>query len=145
MPSASNTSTEGNEALLKAGKTALATVDGAVTPIDDEDQGTRWEIDGTTADGTVNELEISADGKEVVRGLTPNRTTGTTRPGTARVSQTPRSAFGTRSTSSPERRPVASLELELDSHHGKTVWEADVGTSQTKTEVKIDASTGTVL
>lgn len=145
-PSVSDSATEGNEGLLRAGETALTALDGVVTSIDDEDRGVSWQVDVTTADGTVNELDISADGKQVLRGPTPeqddaeDRAKYRLRVADAKVDF--REAVEIITGAAPGR----ITELELDSHNGKTVWEADViGSSQTKTEVKIDASTGSVL
>lgn len=145
-PSTSETPSQSNEALVQAGETALTEVDGTVTSIDDEDRGTRWEVEVTTANGTQNDIETSADGKAVLRGPTPeqddaeDKAKHRQRVADAKIDF--RKAVEIISGAAPGR----ITELELDSHNGKTVWEADVvDNSQTKREVRIDAGTGTVL
>lgn len=53
--------------LLTAATTALAAVDGTLFSIDRDDSGA-WDATVVTADGTEQELDISADGASVTRG-----------------------------------------------------------------------------
>ncbi len=136
------------DSLVQAGRTALAAVpDGTLTSIESERNGSAWEVQVVTADGTEQELELSADGTEVVTG-----------PVTKNEDIADKSKQLDRITSAELRYEEAAdkileavpdgriTELDLDSENGATVWEADVLASEgIKHSVQIDAASGEVL
>lgn len=138
---------DSQEDLLRAGETALTKVEGTVISIEEEDRGTRWEVQVVTSDGTEHEIELSADGKTVLRGPTAeDDDAGDKAKHRQRVADAEidfRKAAEIMAGAVPDGRIT---ELGLDSHSGQTVWEGDVVVgSQTKHEVKLDAGTGEVL
>lgn len=148
-PSASTSAgtSDSHEDLLRAGETALAKVDGTLTSIEGEDNGTRWEVQVVTSDGTEHEVELSADGKDVLRGPiaehddAADKAKRSKRVTAAKIDF--RKAAEIMAGVVPDGRIT---ELDLDSHNGQTVWEGNIVVgSQTKHEVRIDAGTGKVL
>ncbi|WP_022887378.1 PepSY domain-containing protein [Glaciibacter superstes] len=139
---------ESQEALLSAGERALTEVpDSTVTAIDSERNGTVWEVHVVTSDGTEYEMDISADGSELVSGPTADADDAEDK--AEHLNQVNAAAIDYREAA---KRMLAAVpggritELELDSEHGKTVWEADViDKSGAKHSIQIDAGDGSVL
>ncbi|MGI5164423.1 PepSY domain-containing protein [Spirillospora sp. CA-253888] len=129
--------------LDRAAKAALAKVpDSTVISIETEDNGSQWEVQTVTRDGTEHEVVVdAADGKV--------------------VSDTPKKEGAADKTKHQDRVKAAKVdyraaadkilqiagdgritELNLDGHQGRTVWEADVQTGGGKRSIEIDAGSG---
>ncbi|WP_067477847.1 PepSY domain-containing protein [Actinomadura hibisca] len=130
--------------LERAAKAALAKVPGStVISIETEDNESRWEVQTVTSDGTEHEVVVdAADGKV--------------------LSDTPKQEGAADKTKHRDRVKAAKLdykaaadkvlqiaggghvtELNLDGHQGRTVWEADVQTTDGgKRSISIDAGSG---
>ncbi len=130
------------QALLVAADTAVGAVGGSrLYAIDRE--GTSWEVDVVTSDGTRYELHVSTNGKKVVSG--PQRKGKKAkyldRIKAAKVDQ--RTAVDAILSAVPA---AVVSELELDTEHGRTVWEADVrNASGDRRSLEIDARTGIIV
>ena len=118
-----------------------------MTAIDSERNGTVWEVHVVTSDGTEYEMDISADGSELVSGPTADADDAEDK--AEHLNQVNAAAIDYREAA---KRMLAAVpggritELELDSEHGKTVWEADViDESGAKHSIQIDAGDGSVL
>lgn len=147
-PSGSLPGSAAADSLVQAGRTALAAVpDGTLTSIESERNGSAWEVQVVTADGTEQELELSADGTEVVTGpVTKNEDLADKSKQLDRISSA-ELRYEEAADKILEAVPDGRIsELDLDSENGATVWEADVLASEgIKHSVQIDAASGEVL
>lgn len=134
------------QALLRAGETALAKVSGS-TVVAIEREGDRgWEVEVVTRDGEKYELEVSADGREVLRGPQRHDKDPADQDRHRKLVQAAELDYRAAARKIAVAVPGTITELELDSERGKTVWEADVvDGSGTKRVVIIDAVSGEVL
>ncbi|HET7304209.1 MAG TPA: PepSY domain-containing protein [Segeticoccus sp.] len=114
--------------------------------VESEQGGARWEGQVVTSDGTEHEMDMSRSGRKVISGPTKKREDAHDR--AKHRSRVQAAEFDYRQAA----RKIASAvpgghitELGLDSHRGKTVWEADVIMDGTKHEVTLDAKTGKVV
>lgn len=140
------------ETLVVAGRTARGQVVGSVVvSIDFEGARTpdarRWEVDVATADGVAHEVEISADGTQVVRGPTPKTDSAADRTERVRRLAAATVDFEAATEIVAGRYPAGRItELDLDDSDGRVVWEADVlAADGSKHEVEVDASTGEIV
>lgn len=63
------TTADDDSALLAAAATALGAVDGSrILSIDRSDDSSFWDVSVVSADGTENEVDVSADGASITRG-----------------------------------------------------------------------------
>ncbi len=134
----------GQQALLRAGQTALSQLAGStVVTIAREGSDRRWEVQVVTRDGQKYELEISADGRRVQQGP---RLRDKDPAGQARQRALGQAAKLDYRAAAPKIGATVEgtiTELELDTERGKTVWEAHVlDRAGTKRVVIIDAVTG---
>ncbi len=138
----------GADDLVQAGRTALAALPGGtLISIESEADGTAWEVEVVTQDGSEQEMELSADGTEITTGPdmtdedVEDRDKNLARLQAAELDY--EDAVDKVLTVIPEGRIT---ELELDSKQGLTVWEADVlDPADVKYSVKLDAADGTVI
>jgi uncharacterized membrane protein YkoI len=132
-------------ALDKAAATALKEVPDS-TVISIETEGTGWEVQTVTSDGTEHELMVSGDGGMVVRQDTEQEDAADKAEHRERVKAATldyKEAAEKMRSAVPDARIT---ELNLDTWRGTTVWEGDMtGSGGTKHEVKIDAASGQVL
>ncbi len=138
----------GGTTLVKAGQTALAQVSGStLISIETERNGAAWEVQLVTSDGTEQELELSADGTQVVAGpVTKNEDVADKTKHLDRVNAA-KLDYAQAAQKMLSAVPNGTItELNLDSEQGTTVWEADVmDESNVKHSVQIDAASGEVL
>jgi uncharacterized membrane protein YkoI len=147
--SAPPSSTGQARGLIAAGNTAVHAVPHAtVISIEAERHGTVWETQVVTPDGTEHEVDVAANGTKIVSGPSAkhenqkDKAKHRKRVQAAKLDY--RHAARTALSAVPNAKKVS--ELDLDTYHGTTVWEADVqDRSNTKHEVKINAVTGTVV
>jgi uncharacterized membrane protein YkoI len=132
--------------LVAAGRTAVHAVPkGTLISIETERNGTAWEAQVVTPDGTEHELNVSAGGTKVLSGPSTkhegkkDKTKHRDRIKAAELDY----EQAAQKVLSAVPNAVKITELDLDTHHGSTVWEADVyDRSHTEHEVTIDAATG---
>ncbi|MDN6169324.1 MAG: PepSY domain-containing protein [Micrococcaceae bacterium] len=145
--SGSSTDSEGIS-LEDAGDAALEEVsDSTVISIETEENGTRWEVQVVTSDGTEHEVDISADDGSVIGSPSTedddeqDRQKHQDRVDAAKVD------FKEAAAKFRDAVPDARItELGLDDEHGTTVWEGDlIDDAGAKHEVQIDAGSGDVL
>jgi len=115
--------------------------------VESENNGTRWEVEVVTDDGTEHKVDVSADGASVLRGPIEQQDSAADkakhRDRVAAATLDYHDAVDALLKAVPNGRID---ELNLDSERGTTVWEADVyDGSGTKHELSVDAATGTVL
>ncbi|MEV4285034.1 PepSY domain-containing protein [Nonomuraea bangladeshensis] len=142
-PTAGTPGAAGADDLKRAAQAALAAASGAtLVSIESEENGKRWEVQVADRDGTERRLDV-ADGK-VVSGPSledddpEDMAELKNLLSAVKVDWT--QALDKITATVPEGRVT---ELNLDSEHGKPVWEADVVLPNgTKQEVAIDAVTG---
>ncbi|MFG1695603.1 PepSY domain-containing protein [Nonomuraea sp. NPDC049309] len=133
------------EDLKQAGQAAVAAVPGSkVISMETEENGSRWEIQVVSEDGT--EYELDVEGGKVVTGPTIEQDDADDkaelRDRVAAAKLDYAQAADKIATAVPEGRIT---ELALDDERDKTVWESDVVTTDgTKHEVTVDAVTGDV-
>ncbi|ROP64376.1 PepSY domain-containing protein [Curtobacterium sp. PhB115] len=136
-----------NEALLAAVATARKSVgSGTVISVEQEQQGSAFEVLVVTTDGTEHEVHTDADGTSV---------TGTPQTETADADDRAEHERFTAAADLDVSDAVSAVEdlhagtiteLGLDDHLGKVVWEGDVrDASGTKHSVRIDAGSGDVV
>ncbi|PQM48594.1 hypothetical protein C1Y40_01190 [Mycobacterium talmoniae] len=117
--------------------------DSTVVSIETDNLDTQWEVEVVTADGTKQEVKVSADGSEVTDG--PHKKFGSKTKHRELVDAAKldyRQAVDKVTQAVPGR----ITELDLDTEDGVTVWEADVHDSgDAKHEVSIDAGSGDVV
>lgn len=145
--SSGTTASDSNDALVAAGATAREAVgSGTVISVEQERNGSAWEVLVVTDDGTEHEVHTDAAG--------------------TRAEGTPRADDTDADDVAEHRRFVAAAELDLedaagrltdtvagtvtelglDDHAGTVVWEGDVRDSAgTKHSVRIDAGSGDVV
>lgn len=149
-PGSSSSAARGQvDNLINAGRTAERAVSkGTLIAIETERGGSIWEAQVVTSDGTEQELDVSGNGSKVVGG-----------PSTKHEDKHDKTKHQDRVKAAKQnyeqaaRKALAAVshgkkvtELDLDTHRGKTVWEADVyDASNTKHEVKLDAAGGKVV
>lgn len=136
------------DSLTKAGDAALKEVaDSTVISIETERSGTIWEVQVVTADGTESELEISADGSDVISGPTTKNEDAADKATHQDRLKTAKLDYKAAAKKMLEAVPDGIItELNLDTEQGKTVWEGDVlDGSKMKHEVQIDAADGSVV
>lgn len=145
--SGATTTAASNDALAAAAATALDTVgSGTVISIEQEQNGTAWEVLVVTADRAEHEVHTDASGEE---------TTGTPR---VDDSDAEDRAENQRFVDAAQIDVVDAAgrlqdtvagtvtELGLDDHAGTIVWEGDVrDSSGTKHSIRIDAGSGDVV
>ncbi|MDT0202941.1 PepSY domain-containing protein [Nocardioides sp. AE5] len=134
-------------ALVTAGRTAEAAVDGStLSSIEAERDGT-WEIDVVDADGTRFEVIVSADGTTVVSGPREERDSADDKAEHRAEVQGATVDFEAAASALLEEFPGGQVtELSLDTEDGRVIWEADViDSSGQRHEVDLDAGTGKVL
>ena len=133
---------------MKAGRTALAQISGStLISIETERNGAAWEVQLVTADGTEQEMELSADGTEVVTpAVTKNEDVADKNKHLDRLKAS-KLNYEEAVQKILSAVPNGNItELNLDSEQGATVWEADVvDESNVKHSVQIDAASGEVL
>jgi uncharacterized membrane protein YkoI len=144
MSPSGSPSASGMEELKQAGQAALKAVPGStLTSIESEENDKLWEVQVVDADGTEHELDVESG--KVVSGPsaedddTEEKAEYQERVKAAKLDylQAAQKVAG----AVPEGRIT---ELNLDTHNGKTVWEADVITANgTKQGVTVDAADGT--
>lgn len=136
-----------NQALLNAGETAQAAVVGAtVIAIETERDKTGWKVQVVSGDGTEHQVGVSADGTSVVSG--PSVESETAQDKARHRSRVKAAKLDYRQAVSAVTVAVPGrvTELNLGSHIGITVWEADVTDSDnTEHTVRIDAASGGVV
>ncbi|MFI6521330.1 PepSY domain-containing protein [Spirillospora sp. NPDC050679] len=143
-PSASSASAQPDQASLeRAAKAALAKVPGStVISIETEDDGSRWEVQTVTGDGTEHEVTVGAADGEVVSD-TPKKEGAADK---AKHRDRVKAAKVDYKAAADKILQIAGggriTELNLDGHQGRTVWEADVRTGGGKRSIEIDAGTG---
>jgi uncharacterized membrane protein YkoI len=136
---------DANQALLNAGEAAQRAVTGStVISIESESNDTRWEVQVVTADGTEHQVQVSTDGSSSapsVKSEGPDdKAKHRNRVEAAKIDYRRAVSAVTRAV------PGRITELDLDTHDGTTVWEADViDSGNTKHEVRIDAESGEVV
>lgn len=135
------------EALLRAGRVAQQKVSGStVIAIETEGNGARWEVQVVTSDGVEHEMHVSQDGRQILNGPTKESDDASDRKKHQRRISDAEVGFERAARIAAEQVTNGRVtELGLDSHHGTTVWEADVYSQHTKYEVAVDAATGNVL
>lgn len=133
-------------AFLAAAKTALDEVPkGTVIEIESEEDGAYWEIEVATSDGQIHKMEVSADGSEVERGPRKSRQNSQSKSKSAKRVKAAAVDYAKAYEIIRDARDGKIVELELDEHRGKVVWEADVMKGGTEYEVTVDARNGKVL
>ncbi|UJP09139.1 PepSY domain-containing protein [Microbacterium sp. KUDC0406] len=138
----------GLDSLVAAGELAMKEVPGStVITIETEQNGAVWEVQVVTSDGTENQLDISADGTEVVSGPRAESDDAADKAKHQQRVAAAKIDYKKAAELMLDAVPGGSIqELGLDSDMGKTVWEGDViDTSQFKHEVQLDAVDGKVL
>lgn len=147
-PTGQATPESGAAALLEAARTALAQLpDSTLISIETERNGTAWEVQLITADGTEQEMELSADGTEVVtQAVAKNEDIADKSKHLDRLKASKLNYEEAVQKILPAVPNGNITELNLDSEQGITVWEADVvDESNVKHSVQIDAASGAVL
>ena len=133
---------------MKAGRTALAQISGStLISIETERNGAAWEVQLVTSDGTEQEMELSADGTQMVTGpVTKNEDIADKTKHLDRINAA-KLDFAEAAQKILSAVPNGNItELDLDSEQGTTVWEADVmDEANIKHSVQIDAASGEVL
>jgi uncharacterized membrane protein YkoI len=138
---------KGNTALLAAAETARGTVPGStVSSIETERDDTQWEVQVITTDGVEHEVEVSADGTQVLSGpLAKPEDAKDTAKHRSRI-QAAKLDFRAAVDAVAKAVDGRITELNLDDRDGTTVWEADVvDPANTLHEVSVDAATGSVV
>lgn len=146
-PSQEDTADDASD-LIAAGKTALQEVDNStVISIESEDNGTRWEVQVVTSDGTEYEMDISSDGSKLVSGPRKEDDEPADKAKHRDRVKAAKLDYEAAAKKLLEAIPGGRItELNLDTERGRTVWEADViDDSDKKHEVDLDASSGKVL
>lgn len=135
-----------NGALLKAGRTALNKVsDTTLTSIETEDHDKQWEVQVVTSKGVEHEMNVAANGKEIVAG--PSKKSEDSKDHAKHQKRVKAAKLDYREAVKKVTKAVPGkiTELNIDTDDDTTVWEADVQKNGTKYEVSIDASSGKVL
>ncbi|MCK2218040.1 PepSY domain-containing protein [Actinomadura sp. ATCC 31491] len=129
--------------LKRAAQAALAAVPGStLVSIELEENGTRWEAHVIDRDGTEHQMDIS--GSKIVAGPSLEDDDAEDKAEHRKLADAVKvdyaQALDKVAATVPEGRIT---ELNLDTEHGKPVWEADVVVPNgTKHEVAVDAVTG---
>ena len=150
-PSGSTTSptstTADNDALLEAAATALAKVSGGtLISIETEKDDTQWEVQIVTSDGVEHEVELNADGTEVLSGPTKKSEDAEDREKHRERVAAAELDYKAAVKAIVDAVPGRVTELNLDTEKGVTVWEADViDADSVKHEVSIDAASGEIV
>lgn len=136
----------GNDALVHAGRTALAqSSGGTVTAIDSEDDGAYWEVKIARTDGQHAKWRVSADGSRIQGGPRESRMSDRSKTKWQRRLAAAKLDFAQAVDKITGTRPGRITELELDDHRNTLVWEAEVRSTDGKYKVKIDAADGSVV
>ncbi|ROQ40721.1 hypothetical protein EDF46_0081 [Frondihabitans sp. PhB188] len=134
-------------ALTTAAKTALAAVSGgSILSIEQEAGATSWEILVATSDGAEQEVHTGADGTSITAG--PAKKPTDAEDLAENKAFVAASGIGYAKAASTMTATVAGtvVELGLDDHLGKTVWEGDVvDAAGAKHSIRLDSSTGAVV
>ncbi|MGW5160313.1 PepSY domain-containing protein [Nonomuraea wenchangensis] len=141
-PTAGTPGAAGADDLKRAAQAALAAASGAALVSIESEENNRWEVQVADRDGTERRLDI-ADGK-VVSGPSLEDDDPEDKAELKKLLSEVKvdwtQALDKITATVPEGRVT---ELNLDSEHGKPVWEADIILPNgTKHEVAIDAVTG---
>lgn len=136
-----------NQALMDAGDLALQQVqDSTLISIETENNETEWEVQVVTSDGVEHEMNISADGTEVVKKpKTKDEGEGDKLKHQDRVKAAKIDFKQAAKKITDEVKGGRITELNLDGEGSKTVWEADVKVDSEKRSLQIDAGSGDVL
>ena len=145
--SSSGTAADSNDALVAAGATARKAVgSGTVISVEQERNGSAWEVLVVTDDGVEHEVHTDAAG--TAADGTP-RTDDTDADDVAehrRFVAAAKLDVGDAATRLTDTVAGTVTELGLDDHAGTVVWEGDVRDSAgTKHSVRIDAGSGDVV
>ena|SRR5699024_7098648 len=133
-------------ALVTAGQTALDEVgEGTVLEIESEEDGARWEVGIAVSDGSVQEVETSADGRDIQSGPESEDTDSDDKAENKELLDGAELDYEEAAKRVLDARSGTITELELDDHQVGVVWEADVHTDGPKYEVKVDAASGEVV
>ncbi len=132
---------------MNAGELALKQVpDSTLISIETEKNDTEWEVQVVTSDGVEHEMNISADGTEVVdKPRTKDEDSEDKKKHQDRVKAATLDFKQATQKIEEEVSGGKITELNLDGEGNKTVWEADVMVDSIKREVQIDAGSGAVL
>lgn len=134
------------DVLLRAAKLGAAELDGSTVVGIEKEHGNTWEVELYLADGTSYEVDISADGTQVISG--PEREhddAGDLEKHRDRLAVIEVDFFEAVEILRGQYPEAEITELELDTEHGALVWEADLRLPDgTGVEVNVDVKTGTV-
>ena len=145
--SPSTDSSDANQALLDAGDLALKQVsDSTLISIETENNDKEWEVQVVTSDGVEHEMNISADGTEVVaKPKAKDEGDDDKKKHQDRVKAAKLDFKQAVKKIEDEVSGGKVTELNIDGEGDKTVWEADVMVDSTKRSVQIDAGSGDVV
>lgn len=119
--------------------------EGKVVSVEDEADGTEWDVRVVLDDGSVREAHLAADGT-VLAG--PSSDTTTPDEQSANRAQVAAAAI---SLESAQKRMLAAASggtvtaIELDAYQSRVVWRGDVLVDGVRHDVRIDAVNGSVL
>lgn len=141
------TATDANQALNDAGELALEQVaDSTLISIESENNGAQWEVQVVTSDGVEHEMDVSADGSELVgEPKVMDEDADDKQKHQDRVKAAKLDFKQAAEKILAEVPGGAIRELNLDGENDKTVWEADVKVDSEKRSVQIDAGSGDVV
>lgn len=128
-------------ALVAAGRTAEAAVDGSRVVTIDLDDG-EWEVDVVDADGVEHEVRVSADGSEVTRDPRQDDTDDDDRRENLALVDAAQLDHEAAVRAAVGETSGRITDLDLDDEDGTVVWDVEIEGGQ---ELRIDASTGDVL
>lgn len=136
-----------NDALRAAVATAHDAVEsGTVISVEQEQNGTAYEVLVVTDDGTEHEVHTNAAGTAVSGSPRTETSDADDRAENERFTSAADLAVGDAVGRFEDLHAGTITELGLDDHLGKVVWEGDVRDgSGTKHSVRIDAGTGKVV
>lgn len=149
-PSVTPSAAGNADALVAAGRTALAAVSGTtlVSIETDTDDGTTvWEVTLVNGDGDEQDLDVSADGGDVVRTSALDRQDAGDRRENRALADGARLDVAQAVAALPDTVAGGTVsELKLDTDRGRVVWDAEVrDSSDREHEVTVDASSGDVI
>ncbi len=121
--------------------------DSTLISIETENQDTEWEVQVVTADGTEHEMNISMKDGSITKG--PTKKDEDAKDHAKHRDRVKDAKLDHRAAAKAMRGAVKNAkitELNLDTDHGKTVWEGDlIDSSNTKHSVKVDAGSGKIV
>lgn len=131
--------------LIAAGKTALASVPGAIKGIESDHGGMLWEVTILSKDGAEHEVKVAADGSIVSE--TERKQLGLTKVDPYKeFVDSVKLDFAQAAEAMIKAVPQGFiLELGLDSSGGTNVWEAEIRDGSQNREISLDAVTGDVI